>query len=52
MAIIILLIIAVSIANNEASALISKRGYRLYHVLGMTGWDLRAKVSRMMMLYV
>lgn len=52
MAIIILLIIAVSIANNEASALVSKRGYKLYHVLGMTGSDLRAKVGRMMMLYV
>lgn len=52
MAIIILLIIAVSIANNEASALVSKRGYKLYHVLGMTGSDLRTKVGRMMMLYV
>lgn len=52
MAIIILLIIALSITNNEASALISKSWYRLYYILGMTESDLRRKISRMMLLYV
>ena len=40
MSIIIVLILLVSIASNEASALVSQRTYRLYHIIGMTKWQL------------
>lgn len=36
MSIVIILIMLVSIASNEASALTSKRTYWLYHIIGMT----------------
>ncbi len=45
MSIIIVLILLVSIASNEASALISQRTYQLYHIIGMTKWQL-LQISR------
>ena len=36
MSIIILLIVLVSIASNEASAILSQKSYRLYHILWMS----------------
>gem|GEM_PF-1365785 len=51
MSIVILLIMSVSIANNEASALISRRSYRLYHMMGMTKSDLMMKIWRTIGLY-
>ncbi len=51
MGIIIVLLLCVSIASNEASALVSKQWYRLYHILGMTKSDLIRKSWRMVWLY-
>ena len=45
MSIIIVLILLVSIASNEASALVSQRTYRLYHIIGMTKGQL-SQISR------
>lgn len=45
MSIIVVLILLVSIASNEASALVSKRTYRLYHIIGMTKSQL-SQISR------
>lgn len=51
MILIILLIICVSVASNEASALLSKNGYRLYHILGMKQSDLIKKSLRLVFVY-
>jgi putative ABC transport system permease protein len=48
---IIILIICVSVASNEASALLSKNGYKLYHILGMRKSDLLRKSWYMVLLY-
>jgi len=45
MSIIITLIVLVSIASNEASAILSQKGYQLYHILGMTKQEL-TQISR------
>jgi hypothetical protein len=51
MILIVLLIICVSVASNEASALLSKNGYRLYHILGMKKSDLIKKSLRLVFIY-
>lgn len=51
MSIIVLLLLCVSIASNEASALISQQWYRLYYILGMTKADLVRKSWRIVWLY-
>ncbi len=51
MSIIIVLLLCVSIASNEASALVSQQWYRLYHILGMTKADLIRKSWRVVWLY-
>jgi len=51
MSIIIVLILLVSIASNEASALVAQRTYRLYHVIGMTKWQLSQISRRVGILY-
>lgn len=51
MSIIIVLILLVSIASNEASALVAKRTYRLYHIIGMTKSQLSQISRRVGLLY-
>jgi predicted lysophospholipase L1 biosynthesis ABC-type transport system permease subunit len=52
MSIIITLIILISIASNEASALVAKQTYRLYHIIGMTRDELKAISWRTGYLYM
>lgn len=52
MSIIITLIILISIASNEASALVAKKTYRLYHIIGMTRDELRHISWRTGYLYI
>ena len=51
MSIIIVLILLVSIASNEASAMVSQKTYRLYHIIGMTKSQLYAISWRIGLLY-
>lgn len=51
MSIIIILILLVSIASNEASALVAQRTYRLYHIIGMTKSQLSYISRRVGILY-
>ena len=51
MSIVIVLILLVSIASNEASALVSQRTYRLYHIIGMTKGQLSQISRRIGLLY-
>jgi putative ABC transport system permease protein len=52
MTIIIVLIILVSIASNEASALVARQTYWLYHILGMTKSSLKSISRRVGWLYI
>ena len=51
MSIIIVLILLVSIASNEASALVSQKTYQLYHIIGMTKWQISQISRRIWILY-
>jgi len=51
MGIIITLLLLLSIASNEASALVMRQTYRLYHIIGMTKSQLSGISQRVGFIY-